>query len=326
MNSFLRTVTDCCLRMRSARVPLGRRVVVRLFVPGPLSAALVFATLASGGRAAPAADLADAPPAYGVTSWQSDSGLPQNSVQAIVQTRDGYLWVGTKEGLARFNGAEFTVFNENNIPGLTNTSITALLEGADGSLWIGTDGGGLVRMKAGHFQLYSTDAGLVSKRIRSLRLGPDGSVWIGTTGGVNRFKDGRFAGYTDAQGLVSKTVHAMAIDRTGAAWIGTSKGANVIRNDAVSADPGKGGLKSNFIHAIYEDREGALWIATNAELECRKDGARTRYTVQPRGLTATSRPLPPNQLASQTATISTNRPAPTKTPSAVRDRRPRTGS
>ena len=244
------------------------------------SAALGFGACALEGRAAPVADTVSAAPRFGVTSWQTDSGLPQNSVQAVVQTRDGYLWVGTKEGLARFNGVEFTVFNESNVPEITNASITALLEGPDASLWIGTDGGGLVRMKAGHFQLYSTEAGLVSKRIKSLRLGPDGSIWIGTTNGANRFKNGHFASYTDAKGLLSKAVRAMAIDRTGAAWIGTARGSNVIRDETIAVDPGRGNLKSNSIHTLFEDHDGALWVATNAELECRSEGESTRYTAE----------------------------------------------
>jgi PAS domain S-box-containing protein len=261
---------------RRGDIPRVRPVSIRRlrWCALPVCAALAFA-----GHSAWAADTGAAASHYGVRSWQTDSGLPQNSVQAVVQTSDGHLWIGTKEGLARFNGVEFTVFNENNVPEITSASITALLEGPDGSLWIGTDGGGLVRLKGGRFQLHSTDAGLVSKRIKSLRAGPDGSVWIATTGGVNRFKDGRFTGYTDAQGLLSKTVRAMAVDRTGTLWIGTAKGTNLLREEKITVDPGKGSLKSNSIRALYEDREGALWVATNAELECRRAGAVTRYTA-----------------------------------------------
>src|SRR6185369_10019137 len=90
----------------------------------------------TGGAAAAGPDH---PNSYSVLAWQTENGLPQNSVQAIVQTRDGHLWLGTKEGLARFNGAEFTIFNASNVPEMTNPSITALVEGPDASLWIGTD-------------------------------------------------------------------------------------------------------------------------------------------------------------------------------------------
>src|SRR5215470_8092186 len=76
---------------------------------------------------------------YRFDVWTADSGLPQNSVRAIVQTRDGYLWVGTLDGLARFDGVRFTVFNKANSPGLSGNRVTALYEDPDGDLWVGLD-------------------------------------------------------------------------------------------------------------------------------------------------------------------------------------------
>ena len=88
------------------------------------------------------------PPRYQVTVWQDKDGLPQNSVLAIARTRDGYLWLGTVEGLVRFDGVRFTVFDRTNTPEIGNSHITALLEDRSGTLWIGTAGGGLTRMAA----------------------------------------------------------------------------------------------------------------------------------------------------------------------------------
>src|SRR5262249_55422981 len=88
---------------------------------------------------------------YSARTWQSDEGLPDSVVQAIAQTRDGYLWVGTREGLARFDGFAFKVFNTGNTSGLTSSSITALCVDRAGTLWIGTDGGGLLRQQNGVF-------------------------------------------------------------------------------------------------------------------------------------------------------------------------------
>src|SRR6185295_2656385 len=84
---------------------------------------------------------------YGHDWWEIEQGLPQSTVHAIAQTRDGYLWVGTQEGLARFDGLRFTVFDKRNTPEISHDFIRALLEGRDGSLWIGTMGGGLGRFK-----------------------------------------------------------------------------------------------------------------------------------------------------------------------------------
>ena len=76
---------------------------------------------------------------YIQTAWNSSDGLPQNSVHAIAQTSDGYIWFGTEEGLARFDGVQFTVYARHQWPGLASDYIQTLLAGPDGGLWIGTD-------------------------------------------------------------------------------------------------------------------------------------------------------------------------------------------
>src|ERR1700716_200150 len=75
---------------------------------------------------------------YGHDVWDSDSGLPQNSVDAIAQTRDGYLWLGTQEGLVRFDGVHFRVFDTRNTAALGDDYIEAMCQTRDGALWIGT--------------------------------------------------------------------------------------------------------------------------------------------------------------------------------------------
>ena len=77
--------------------------------------------------------------------WQTDQGLPQNSVNAILQTRDGYLWLGTYQGLVRFDGQRFTVFQTGSTPELRSNRILALCEDQDGALWIGTSAGARLR-------------------------------------------------------------------------------------------------------------------------------------------------------------------------------------
>src|SRR5207244_4193210 len=78
---------------------------------------------------------------YSLDSWTTDDGLPNATVTAILQTRDGYVWVGTLDGLARFDGVRFTVFNKSNTEGIGNNGILSLCEDRDGALWIGTNGG-----------------------------------------------------------------------------------------------------------------------------------------------------------------------------------------
>ena len=92
---------------------------------------------------------------YHVDHWTTDNGLPQNTVRAIVQTRDGYLWLTTFDGLARFDGVRFTVFNKSNTPAITNNRFTALYEDRDGTLWAGADEGEVVTYRDGVFAAYA---------------------------------------------------------------------------------------------------------------------------------------------------------------------------
>ncbi len=104
---------------------------------------------------------------YMRTVWGTSSGLPQNSVQAVVQTRDGYLWFGTQEGLVRFDGSRFVVFNERSTPGMPGTDVRSLFESPDGTLWIGMTAG-LARLKDGQFTGYTCANGLPHEWIYSI--------------------------------------------------------------------------------------------------------------------------------------------------------------
>jgi ligand-binding sensor domain-containing protein len=99
-------------------------------------------------------------------AWQTDSGLPQNSATAIAQTPDGYLWLGTEEGLVRFDGIRFTIFDVHNTPQLRSDQVSSLLVDTKGDLWIGANGGGLTRLSHGEFSSFSTANGLSSDAVR----------------------------------------------------------------------------------------------------------------------------------------------------------------
>ncbi len=84
-----------------------------------------------------------AAPDYQIDVWQTDEGLPQSTVTSIVQTRDGYLWLGTQNGLARFDGVDFQIFNENNTSAIKNNRIVKLYGDNEGTLWVSGEGGGI---------------------------------------------------------------------------------------------------------------------------------------------------------------------------------------
>ncbi|MDB6024822.1 MAG: hypothetical protein JWM68_1045, partial [Verrucomicrobiales bacterium] len=127
-------------------------------------------------------------PEYSVRAWHVEDGLPQNMVQALVQTRDGYLWAGTRRGLARFDGSKFTVFNSESTSEIKDPIINALCAAKDGSLWIGTESG-LVQLKDGEFTRYTN--GLPSEQVKVIREISDGSLLVGTVKGLARYKDGK---------------------------------------------------------------------------------------------------------------------------------------
>lgn len=199
---------------------------------------------------------------YNYAIWQDRDGLPQNTVQAITQTSDGYLWVGTETGLARFDGASFTLFDRRNTPALRNNSITALYEGRDGSLWIGTRGGGLTRFTGGKFVNHTQDEGLAHNSVRAIIEDMEGALWIGTNDGLSRFKDGAFVTYRSQDGLGGNGVRAFCVDREGRLWIGTTGGVALLKDGRFTRYTAREGLPENAVRAICEDREGRLWIGT----------------------------------------------------------------
>ncbi len=231
-------------------------------------------------RAVLAHDQQKAMTQYGHDVWQVEQGLPQNSVQAILQTRDGYLWFGTQEGLARFDGARFTVFDKRNTPAIKHNNIHSLCEGRDGTLWIGTNGG-LVRLKDGKFTSFTTQEGLSHDFINSVYEDQQGQLWIGTFGGgLDRFKAGRFTHYTTKEGLANDFVWAIHEGHDGHLWIGTNGGLDCFKEGRFTHYTTKEGLVNDFVWVIHESKDHSLWLGTNGGLSRFKDGQFTTYTKQ----------------------------------------------
>ncbi len=121
---------------------------------------------------------------YRIDHWTADDGLPQNSVYGIVQTGDGYLWFTTFDGLVRFDGVKFAVFNKNNTKGLASNRIQIILAEADDTLWLGTEDSGLVRFGNGQSQTFTTADGLPSNQVNGVQKDLDGSLLISTPDGL----------------------------------------------------------------------------------------------------------------------------------------------
>ncbi len=200
---------------------------------------------------------------YVHTRWGSDQGFAQRAY-AMAQTPDGYLWIGTLNGLFRFDGVRFTLFDTTNTAAIKQDYMWTLLVDREGALWIGTYGGGLSRYKNGVFTTFDRKDGLSDPMIRAIAQGRDGSLWIGTDSGLNRFHGGRFTVYTTRDGLSSNYIRAVHEDRAGVLWVGTRRGLDRMVGSRFTQHPLTVGTPSADIpvYAITERRDGALWVGT----------------------------------------------------------------
>ncbi|NZA27754.1 diguanylate cyclase [Luteimonas sp. SJ-92] len=205
--------------------------------PSWRSAAAVIVVAVAALLSAPAAALDPdrAITQYVLDHWGTREGLPHDVVRSIVQTRDGYLWLATQGGLARFDGHAFTVFDQANTPELGSDDIRSLFEAADGTLWIGTQGAGLLSLRDGAFTRYGVADGLGSDLVRCVLETRDGDLWICTSVGLTRRRDGRFRNYTAADGLPADAIYSAREDAAGTLWVGTAGGIARIDGERIVA-------------------------------------------------------------------------------------------
>jgi ligand-binding sensor domain-containing protein/serine/threonine protein kinase len=210
--------------------------------------------------------------------WKDE--LPQNTIQAITQTGEGYLWLGTYEGLVRFDGIRFVVFGKRSSKEIKSDGISALFEDKNGNLWIGTEGG-LSCLHKGKFTTYTTKEGLSYNVVRAIYEDREGNIWIGTDRGLNQYRDGKFRGFTTKEGLSHDTVRAIQEDRAGGLWLGTDNGLSLLKGGKFTIFTTKNGLSDNAVRSLYEDRTGNIWIGTNGGGLCRyRDGTFTCFSTK----------------------------------------------
>ncbi len=137
-------------------------------------------------------------PQFRFDSWTTDNGLPQNGVRGITQTPDGYLWFTTFDGLVRFDGERFTVFDQNNTNGISNNRFFLLHLEKDGTLFAGTENGGVTIYRNGIFRSFTTRDGLPSNSIQAFTKDVNGELLINTDSGNCYFRDGKFVAAGDA--------------------------------------------------------------------------------------------------------------------------------
>ena len=215
-----------------------------------------------------------------------EHGLSQNTVMAIVQDRDGYMWLGTEDGLHRYDGYRFTVYrNDPEKPhSLSDNFITSIMQARDGAIWVGTGAGGVNRLDpasglATRFQHDADDAlSLGHDRVWAVVEDAAGRIWVATDSGLDRLDPaaGGFVHYRrdrrDPDGLASNLVRSLVSDHAGRLWIGTRAGLNFIEpgDDRVRRFAGDDAARELFrraaVLAMHEDATGNLWVALSDRL------------------------------------------------------------
>jgi len=284
----------------------------------PLQVAAVLLLFA--GTRAPALDPNRSLNEFGHQAWTTENGLPQNTVQAIVQTQDGYLWIGTQEGLVRFDGLNFSVFDKENTPAFKSNDIRFLEQDRQGRLWISTSYG-LVCRHNGQFTSYTINEGLPDNSVGPVVEDVNGNVWIGTAAGLARYENGKFKTFTVDNGLSRNVIQLLSPRSDGTLLVGTSAGIQSLNGErfstftippdilpanitALAETNGRlwlgtlNGLfaidvtattpitlHNNRINALCADRDGTLWIGTAAGLARLRNGKTETFNVA-NGLTS----------------------------------------
>lgn len=216
---------------------------------------------------------------YRFDHWTTENGLPQNSVYSLQQTRDGYLWLTTLDGLVRYDGAGFRVFNKANSPGINSNRFTRLVEDREGALWACTEDGGLTRFFNGVFTTYTTEQGLPHNWVFNLRQAGAREMLIQTRTGLVRWRDGDIS-------LVSTDLKSFDIvlgypGASGAVWYRLGTKLRRVKDGATTEyDVPAFSPDDQHYPQLYEDRQGRLWIGAKQPglLLCWQDGRLTEYT------------------------------------------------
>lgn len=235
------------------------RRLLKCFLCGSAVATLVFAAVT-----------ARAGDNFVTRVWSRENGLPQNTVTALIQTHDGYLWIGTYNGLARFDGVRFLCFDSGNTSALGDSLVTSLFEDKDGALWIGHETGEVTCYAHGTFKSVGSTVPWEKKKIVDIGADENGDVWLFNDAGLlARARDGLVL--TPESGR-EDNVMEMTRSARGTIWVGCSGRVSVLQDGKLSPLAFAEGVSNTVVLAIGASRDGGLWMKLDGHLRKWKDG------------------------------------------------------
>ena len=212
--------------------------------------------------------------------WQREQGLPENYVRALAQTHDGYMWVGSDDGVTRFDGVSF--FSLGLPEGFQSGPVRVLFGDSRGALWIGSVDAGLSHWQGGKLRTFTRQDGLPSDAITALAEDSEGRLWVGTQEGLVVLQDGRLAAISGAENLSGKAITALFGDRTGAMWVGaTGVGVFSYQHGRFRQlqDPAVDSLLQD-PHCLLVDQDQRIWIgAGDAFVLCHEGDQWRRFGI-----------------------------------------------
>ncbi len=218
---------------------------------------------------------------YVSETWHIQDGLPHDKVKAIARTPDGYLWVGTLEGLAHFDGVHFGVFDRRNTPEMISPNVNTLMVDSKARLWVGTQIG-LMRLEGGEKKtggrgakllMYKGPQGLADAQIQALAQDREGRIWVGTRAGLFRIEGGPPKLFTTSDGLGDVNIRAVHQDKSGTLWV-ASGASGLYQLKGERFVPARQIPPADAVRAIHEDKDGSLWLGTESGRLYKGDGGR----------------------------------------------------
>ena len=245
----------------------------------PLVRTLIACVILLAARPGSALDPSRRISQYARSVWTVETGLPQGSVFAIAQTPDGYIWAATEEGLARFDGVQFTSFDRRLAPELPGNDIRHLIVTRGGQLVIATRRG-IATMDGGRIRAFPSARDPFLRNTTALAETADGTLWAGTLAqGLFQFGPSGRA-WTVADGLPSNEIVALAAEPGGALWIATSAGLARLASGRIDTFGARDGLPDTRVTSVRIARDGSVWVGTKGGLAHYASGRFASWTTK----------------------------------------------